>query len=143
VTETSTEITCRQCGAEIGEPADTPIEQRTACAACGSTSRLVRISIEATLQTRESLELKSLPPGSRKWRTRIWSGASLFRKTVRWHRLERRIDRASDQYYEHIEDEETGDVVRHVEEPLSEHQGRGSAKHRSIPLRTFEDDDLR
>jgi hypothetical protein len=57
--------------------------------------------------------------------------------------LERRIDRASDQYYEHIEDEETGEVVGHVEEPLREHLGRGSARHRSIPVQTSEEDELR
>jgi hypothetical protein len=129
MTVRSTEITCRDCGAVIDEPSDIPVGLRTPCSACGSSSRSVRITIEETLRFHESLGLKDFPPGSRKWRTRVWSGASLFRQTGKWHRLERRIDRANDLYYEHIEDKDTGEVIRHVAEPLSQHRGRGSAKN--------------
>jgi hypothetical protein len=55
-------------------------------------------------------------------------GDSFFAFTRRWHRLQRIIDRRANHYYEHIEDAETGEVVRHVEEPLSEHQNPGSAR---------------
>lgn len=46
----------------------------------------------------------------------------------RWHRLSRVIDRRGNRYTEHIEDAETGQVVRHVDEPLTKHTGRGSAR---------------
>ena len=41
---------------------------------------------------------------------------------------ERIIDRQNDRYYERIVDPETGEVLREIDEPLSEHIGRGSAK---------------
>lgn len=40
----------------------------------------------------------------------------------------REIDRDADTYRETIKDEKTGEVLRNVEEKLSEHFGRGSAK---------------
>ena len=41
--------------------------------------------------------------------------------------MERTIDRRNDHYRERIVDSE-GNVVRDVDEPLSEHRGRGDAK---------------
>lgn len=38
------------------------------------------------------------------------------------------IDRERDEYLEHIEDYETGQVLHHCQEPLSEHRGHGDAK---------------
>jgi hypothetical protein len=54
-----------------------------------------------------------------------WEGRSLLRLARhdgRWHLVERTIDRVSDRYVEQIADVETGDVMRHVDEPLSEHR---------------------
>ena len=31
-------------------------------------------------------------------------------------------------YFKHVEDPDTGEVIRHVDEPLGDHQGYGSAK---------------
>jgi len=41
---------------------------------------------------------------------------------------DRIIDRDGDLYHERVVDVETGEVVRDVTEPLSDHRGRGSAK---------------
>jgi hypothetical protein len=38
------------------------------------------------------------------------------------------IDRGNDRYFEKVSDYETGELIHHDEEPLSEHIGRGSAK---------------
>jgi hypothetical protein len=40
----------------------------------------------------------------------------------------REFDKMRDRYFEHVEDADTGEVLRHVDEPLSEHRGHGSAK---------------
>jgi len=45
--------------------------------------------------------------------------------------LERVIDRAKNWYKELITDPETSGVVRHCEEPLTDHRDRGSAKQKS------------
>ncbi len=41
---------------------------------------------------------------------------------------DRFIDKDGDLYHERVVDVETGEVVRDVTEPLSDHRGRGSAK---------------
>jgi hypothetical protein len=43
-------------------------------------------------------------------------------------RKERIIDRKNDRYTETVINEDTGEVVRQIDEPLSQHKGRGSAK---------------
>jgi hypothetical protein len=63
-----------------------------------------------------------------RWFAKVKAGDEFFHLTQRWHRLFRRIDRNADRYSEHITDAKTGAVIRSVEEPLSEHQGHGSAK---------------
>ncbi len=40
----------------------------------------------------------------------------------------RLIDRGSDRYVEHVVDDTTRETIHCSEEPLSEHQGHGSAK---------------
>ena len=40
----------------------------------------------------------------------------------------REFDKETDRYFEHVEEAETGKVIVHEEEPLSQHRGRGSAK---------------
>ena len=46
-------------------------------------------------------------------------GSDLQHSTGRWVRLDRVIDRTRDWYREHISDPRTGEVMRHVEEPLA------------------------
>jgi hypothetical protein len=38
------------------------------------------------------------------------------------------IDRDDDRYFEKVTDYESGEVIHHCDEPLSQHRGRGSAK---------------
>ena len=45
--------------------------------------------------------------------------------------LERVINRAKNWYKELITDPETGEVVRHCEEPLTDHRDHGSARKNS------------
>ena len=40
------------------------------------------------------------------------------------------IDRENDLYKEVVTDPDTGKIIHQCEEPLSEHVGHGSAKHR-------------
>jgi hypothetical protein len=58
-------------------------------------------------------------------------GEEFFHRTGRWRRLRRLIDRCGNRYLQHIEDAETGEVLQHVDEPLTEHQGHGSARPKS------------
>lgn len=55
-------------------------------------------------------------------------GDDLYRKTGEWRKLERRVDREGNWYYEKIVDPKTGRVIKDVSEPLTKHRGHGSAK---------------
>ncbi len=68
--------------------------------------------------------------GRRKWFVETFSGADWSHRLQRFIRKQRTLDRDNDRYAEKVVDPETGEVLRDVEEPLSEHQGRGSAKAR-------------
>lgn len=75
-----------------------------------------------------NLGLKQKRPGHRKPILETVTGDDLFRKTNTWHTIDRVIDRLNDRYYELITDPTTGGVVRHCEEPLSHHVGRGTER---------------
>lgn len=59
------------------------------------------------------------------------SGADLHRATGRWMQRQLIIDRENNRYSERVIDPETGQIVHVCEEPLSEHQGHGTAKKTS------------
>ena len=90
------------------------------------------MEISETVETRLGFGLKGKRAGAtgrRKWFVEEWDYWSIFLKTGALNRVRRVIDRENGKYLEHIEDER-GNVIRHCEEPLSEHQGHGSAKLR-------------
>src|SRR5204863_9452519 len=108
--------------------ASVSVEDGGPCPQCGSMRRTFAVSLGGSITPRAFLRGRALHPGLRKWFAQIENGSSFFRKTGRWYRLERLVDRARNWYREHITDSETSRVVRHVEEPLTDHTGRGSAK---------------
>src|SRR3546814_20052574 len=62
-----------------------------------------------------------------------WSSdvcASYYRKGRIWHHLVRHIDRENNRYVETITVLATGELVRHVSEPLTDHVEHGSDRHR-------------
>jgi hypothetical protein len=72
--------------------------------------------------------LKHKRPGHKKPIYESVSGDDLHRKSGQWNHLTREIDRENDRYKEVILNPTTGEVIRSVDEPLTEHTGRGSAK---------------
>ncbi|MFN2526549.1 MAG: hypothetical protein ABR505_09880 [Actinomycetota bacterium] len=57
----------------------------------------------------------------------IKTGDDLHRDSGEWRQREMRVDREANRYTEKVTDRQ-GKVVRDVDEPLSVHRGRGSAK---------------
>ncbi|WP_155803355.1 hypothetical protein [Bordetella sp. FB-8] len=66
--------------------------------------------------------------GKRKMRRHLQTGSQWSTSLEKMVEKVRDIDRDADAYYERVVDPDTGEVLRHCEEPLSEHFGRGSAK---------------
>jgi hypothetical protein len=126
-------VHCGQCGQEVNEPASTEAGDRRPCPACGSTSRAFGVLIESQVQLKKSLAFKARRQQGGKAFVEGKVASELHRDSGKFVRVERIIDRAKNWYREHISDRGTGDVIHHVEEPLSQHQGHGAAKRRSKP----------
>ncbi len=99
------------------------------CPKCGSSGKVMHPSgQEARLQA--GLCITSSPPSGGRWECKSETKHSYYKKDDEHHFIDRTIDRANNHYYERIINKETGEVVREVDERLTEHQGRGSAKHK-------------
>ncbi len=122
---------CGSCGALLKESPHVAIADRKACPTCGSLSRFVEVAITEVVTVKEKLGLKAKHSGLKKPFFESVSGNDLHRGTGQWNKLERIIDRENNKYREEITDPITGKVIRLCEEPLTEHQGRGSAKSKA------------
>lgn len=126
-------VICGNCGEHITEEVDPPVGPRKPCPVCGSSNRKFEIDIGGEITPRSLFKFKARHQAGGKpfaWGT---VGSDLYRKTGQWMRLERFFDRINDWYREHISVRESGVVVRHVEEPLSQHRGHGSARQSPKP----------
>ena len=124
MSDNSTTVTCAGCGAPTLE---TPSQTRTPCPQCGSTARQFNVEITEELKLREGLKFKHKNPEGKTLAEGL-SGDDLHRKSGKWMKKERLIDRAKDHYKEVVTDPDTGSVVHQCDEPLSQHRGHGSAK---------------
>lgn len=122
---------CGECSTLIQESNYTLPADRKPCPLCGSLARNFSVQIQDTLTTRERMGLKQKRLGHKKPIYEYVSGDDLYRKTGQWNKLTRVIDRENNQYKEIITNPKNGEIIRHCEEPLTEHFGRGSAKQQS------------
>lgn len=127
MSEANSSVVCADCNTPVDEPADAA-EARTSCPRCGSTKRIHHVSITETAIARDGLGLKAKRLGQKKPYVEAKSGPSHSHKLGKLVEHERVIDRDNDQYSEKVTDYESGVIIHHCDEPLSKHQGRGSAK---------------
>lgn len=109
--------------------------ERAPCPRCGSTRRHLHLELFdhdglTALDTLEGKVKDPSHPGRRKVRQEFFYGADLRRSEGDYVYKEREIDRAGDRYRELVKDH-NGEVLRDVEEPLSQHLGRGSVRSRT------------
>lgn len=57
-------------------------------------------------------------------------GASFSYDRKRFMQLNQLVDHETKRYVKTVIDPKTGEVIRHIDEPLQDHTGRGSAKDR-------------
>lgn len=120
------ESRCAECGAELHEPSGEP---STPCPVCGNLAREITVQLHDGFVVHDGIRGKAYKPGSSKFYLDTRSGASYYRKGNQWHHLVRVIDRENDRYVETIRVLSTGELISHVEEPLSEHYGHGGGKN--------------
>jgi hypothetical protein len=102
--------------------------KRKPCPECGSAARIFGKESTATVKSHAQIAGKAETPSEKKPFLEVKSGDDFHRDTGTFNDLERIIDRRNDRYHERIVDKETGAVIREVNEPLSDHVGRGLAK---------------
>lgn len=122
-------IECADCGTEVDGRGDTP-ELRIPCSKCGSIKRNHNVSITETITIREGIGIKAKRPGEKRPYIEDLSSPDYSRNLNKVVHRARVIDRDNDRYFEKITDYESGKVIHHCEEPLSQHQGHGNAKHK-------------
>jgi hypothetical protein len=120
------DVECGQCHLPLEESPYLPAAERRPCPGCGSLSRQVNVSVSDTAQARGKVNLKGRLPGVKRPFVEQTAGDDFHRKTGRWMKLERVIDRVRDWYHERVTDPRSGNVVHECDEPLSQHRGHGS-----------------
>ncbi|HZA84551.1 MAG TPA: hypothetical protein VFC13_24255 [Actinomycetes bacterium] len=108
------------------------IEDREPCPACGSTARTFAVTFTDKAEAHDSLATKARhgDVGEAKPHREAFTGFDYHRDTKEWRQVSRVVDREGDRYTERIVDA-AGNVVRDVDEPLSDHRDRGAAKRRT------------
>jgi len=122
---------CADCGAQIASEADA-LDMSRPCDACGSTKRVYSVSVAETLMVRDGFSLKAKRPGQNRPYLEDLSMPEYSHSRRKYVHRQRVIDRDNDQYIETITDYENGEVIHHCEELLSQHQGHGDAKRKSV-----------
>jgi len=116
------EIRCRDCGQKLSKSDEF-------CPNCGSKKLDKVLILEEKLEIHERIKGKSKEEGAKPVQE-FTAGDDLHRKSEKWHHREMYIDRKNDFYREIVKDKTTGEIIHKCEEPLSEHIGHGSAKHK-------------
>jgi len=119
---------CRKCGVVLLEPKD---EKRTPCLVCGDMARIHEVEVKDTIVLRDHMRVKGKHRGRGRFFFDVRVGAAFYYKEREWRHLERLIDRDNNLYIEIITDPKTGEVIKEIKEPLSEHKGHGSARKRN------------
>ncbi len=130
--EVNARIECTDCGVRLPDEWISS-ENTGVCPKCGSNQKTIQLNIveEAALDIRDSLtgKVKDINFNSKKNpRYEFFEGDDLRKSDSKWMNKSRVIDKYNDKYLEKVTDPETGDVVHHCEERLSDHFGHGSDK---------------
>jgi hypothetical protein len=102
------------------------------CTNCGSKKKTIELNFEDNGDIFEQINGKVKEKGIKKPIEEFRIGDDLHRNSGKWNHVERYIIRKKNSkdstYKEIIKDIETGEVIRHCEEPLINHINHGSAK---------------
>ena len=124
-------IYCDDCGLKTEAAAASLPElgSHEPCPNCGSRARAFRYNgPNAGFSILRTSVVKK--PGEKRTPVESVKGDFISHATGRWVRVHRIIDRRRNRYYEKVLDPEARQTLREVDEPLTDHRGRGSAKRR-------------
>ncbi len=100
---------------------------------CDELRRILSVCVADSINVRDSIKLGFKKRGQKKFSSQkkysseIISKDDFYRDSQEWRHIDKVIDREKDRYTETIKDK-NGNIVHQTDEPLTKHQGRGSAK---------------
>lgn len=120
-------ITCSDCGNELSSETNSP------CRNCGSTNRNIHLFDHGVGEEHMKLKVKEFDQNRKNSRHKAIRettvGEDYQRKTETWLNIHMVVDRILNLYKKTLTNPGTGEIVRDVQEPLSEHKGYGAAKN--------------
>ena len=123
-------VRCSDCGTELVDEEGT----HSKCKICGSTKRTFYVSIinSVTVNAYQKIKHEGYNLKRREGRHRAAQettiGDDYQRKSGKWLKIYRIVDRIHDLYIETLSDPKTGEIVRDFKERLSAHTNHGTAK---------------
>lgn len=138
MTNDSTELHCAACNEPLPVEQLAPGAPQTPCPKCGSTAQHVTLKFFDTVTTkvRDTLKGKLKDPsrtGKAKVRQEFVYGADKRHSKDDYVYKERVIDKDNNRYRELVKEEDTGEIIRDIDQPLTDHTGHGSAKFKKPP----------
>lgn len=122
------ETRCAKCDAHLFEPPGVPASP---CPVCGGVGRSTPLKLEDGIRFNDGHRVKAYRAGSTKFFLDARSGPSYYRVGAEWHHVLRVIDRENDRYTETVRVLNTGEIIREIDEPLSQHTDRGGSKNQA------------
>ena len=129
----STSVRCGNCKTILNEDPSIQPNLRTPCHSCGSMARIYDCAITEKIGIAVRMGMKAKRQGKGKPFIEQVTEADIQRITNKHMHLDRVINRENDLYKEVVTDPKTGEIIHQCEEPLSKHQGHGSAKRNKKP----------
>lgn len=125
-------VLCSDCNAQLPVEFGQEVAGKS-CPFCGSKKLRLQLhfrdALELSVYSNMNAKVKDPRlPSKKNPRLHIFSGDDLRKSDGKWMKKDRIIDREKNRYIEKVVDPETGEVVHHCDEPLTEHYGHGSAK---------------
>lgn len=115
---------CLECGTVLDR--DKGTGSLSPCSECGA------LSSKPITDIKETLILKIRQTGATgDPELKIKIADELYKESNEWRQLKMTIDKTSDSYEKTVIDPKTDEVLYHKKEPLSCHNGRGSAKQKN------------
>ncbi|MBN1692656.1 MAG: hypothetical protein JW845_03775 [Dehalococcoidales bacterium] len=112
---------CKNCGAELS-----PNDRRAPCPKCGSTKRIIDLSVNDGFILSESMGLRQKQKGFKKFKFDLIqghfnSGDPKLKKGVD---IFRTINKEKNEYNQVVKDRETGKIIHEEHEPLTQHRSK-------------------
>jgi tRNA U54 and U55 pseudouridine synthase Pus10 len=123
---------CKDCNSTIDEAKEATLG-RLPCPVCGSLARKFEEAILETMTLGTDMQTKAFTAGlSRRKGLRFESkdGDSFSVSLGRFVKRYQLVNHEAKRYVKKVVDPLTGEVLRDVDEPLPDHQNRGSARER-------------